>query len=119
MKRSYWLELVPSLIVGVAIVLSTLVAVRAARYGWVALAGPLLLSVAVICADMLARRLRGESSRPSAAGVILSVAISLAGFLLIARNAGTGGTSIAWLGTVCWVSLLSQSKRSRRACRAV
>jgi hypothetical protein len=119
MKRSYWLELVPSLIVGVAIVLSTLVAVRAARYGWMAAAGPLLLATAVVCADVLARRLRGEASRPSPAGLILSVAISVAGFLLIALNARSGDTSIAWLGTACWAALLSQSKRPRTACRAI
>jgi hypothetical protein len=53
MARRPWLELAPSLLLALGIILSAFVAVRTASSGWPVLAGPLALALAVVGADLL------------------------------------------------------------------
>src|SRR6266700_6265526 len=71
MTRKHWIDLSPSLVVGVGIIASTLVAVLAAESGWLVLAGPLLLALTVVSADVLHSRLKRRSSGPSWAALLL------------------------------------------------
>ena len=118
MTRKYWFELGPSLLVGVGIVVSTLVAVMATNFGWLVLAGPLLLALAVVSADVLASRLRGETSGPSAAALILSTAFLLAGLIVAIRDPGLVQALIPIIGAGSWVTLLRRPD-GRRTCRAI
>jgi hypothetical protein len=116
MTRKYWLGLSPSLLVGAGIVVSTLIAVRAAGSGWWVLAGPLLLALAVVSADLLDSRLRGESSGPSWAALILGGAFLLAGSIVTHRDPSLVKTLIPVLGTASWVTLLLRPAGRRRTC---
>jgi uncharacterized membrane protein SirB2 len=114
MTRKYWLDLTPSLLVGIGIILATLVAVLTAKSGWLILAGPLVLAVAVIGADVLARRLRGASSSPSPAAVILGAAFLLAGAIVTFRDPSQVASLIPIVGVTAWVALLMRPGTTAR-----
>jgi hypothetical protein len=106
MTRKYWLDLTPSLLVGIGIILATLVAVLAAKSGSLILAAPLVLALAVVGADVLARRLRGASSGLSPAALILAAAFLLAGAIVASRDPSLVSSLIPIIGVTAWVALL-------------
>jgi hypothetical protein len=108
MTRKYSLELVPSLIVGVAIVVSTLVMVRAGHSGWQALGGPLLLAGWVVVADVLRARLRGNYSGPTRAGLVAAIAIVLVGLVMIGMNLKTADMFVP----LAWVAIMPSGGRA-------
>jgi hypothetical protein len=112
MTRKYSLELVPSLIVGVAILVSALVMVRAGHSRWMELAGPLLLASLVVVADVVRARLRGNYTGPTAGGLVTAGAIAVAGLVLIGMNVNTAGTFVP----LYWVAAMSHVNGKRRAC---
>jgi hypothetical protein len=118
MTRKYWLKLGPSLLVGVGIIVSTLVAVLAAKSAWLVLAGPLLLALVVVIADVLASRLRGETSGPSAAALILGGSFLLAGLIVALRDPSLVKELIPIIGAGSWVTLLRRPD-DRRTCAAI
>jgi hypothetical protein len=118
MTRKYWLDLGPSLLVGVGIVVSTLIAVLAAESGWLILAGPLLLALTVVSADVLGSRLRGESSGPSRAALLLGGSFLLAGVIVTLRDPSLVKTLIPVIGAASWVTLLVSPEGRRKPCRA-
>lgn len=105
MAGKFWLNLTPSLLVAIGIILASLVAVRTTGYGWYLLAGPLVLSLAVVSADMLASRLSGKTATPSAAALILAAAFLLAGFITL-RDPSHLKTLIPIMGAAGWAALL-------------
>ncbi len=118
MTRKYWLDLGPSLLVGAGIVLSTLIALLAAKSGWWVLTGPLLLALAVVSADVWDSRLRGKSSRPSWAALILGGAFLMAGLIVTLRDPSLVKTLLPIFGALCSVTLLFRSEGQRKSCMA-
>ena len=106
MTRKHWIDLSPSLVVGVGIIASTLVAVLAAESGWLVLAGPLLLALTVVSADVLHSRLKGRSSGPSWAALLLGGAFLLAG-MIVGRDPSLVSTLIPTCGSAAWIILLT------------
>lgn len=117
MTRKCWFNLGPSLLVGVGILVSTLVAVLAAESGWMVLAGPLLLALAFVGADMLDSRQRAESAHPSPGALILGGAILLAGLIVTLRDPSLVKTLIPVIGPTVWVTLLLRPDGRRKVCR--
>src|ERR1700710_494302 len=108
MTRKHWIDLSPSLMVGVGIMASTLLAVRTARFGGWVLAGPLLLALTVVSADVLRSRLRGASSGPSRAALILGAALLLSA--VIVREPKLVAALLPVAGAGAWIPL-SASRR--------
>ncbi len=113
MTRKYWLDLTPSLLLGVGIVVSTSVAVRGAESGSLVLFAPLALAAAVMGSDALDSRLRGDSWGPSWAALIL------AGAIMTLRDPSLFKTLIPVIGAASWVILLLRSRGRRKSCRGV
>jgi len=116
MTRKYWLDLGPSLLVGVGIIVSTLIAVLAAESRWLVLAGPLVLAMTVVSADVLDSRLKGESSGPSWAALLLGGSFLLAGLIVTLSDPSVVKTLIPVTGAAAWVSLLLRPERRRKKC---
>jgi hypothetical protein len=117
MTRKDWLDLGPSLLVGAGIVVSTLIAVLAARSGWLILGGPLVLALAVVSADVMDSRLRGESSGPSRAALLLGGAFLLASAIVALRDPSLVKMLIPVFGAAGWVTLLLRPGGRRKPCR--
>jgi uncharacterized membrane protein len=107
MTRKDALALVPTLIVGVAIVVSTFIMVRTRHSAWQGLAGPLLLASSVVVADVLTLRLRGDYSGPTRAGLTAAVAIAISGLVLIGMNVKTADMFIP----LCWIAVMPRGRR--------
>jgi hypothetical protein len=105
MTRKPWLDLSPSLLFAVGMVLATLISARAAEHRWLVLAGPLLLALAIVSADMLASRLRGRSSSPSWAVLLMGSSCLLASLIVTLRDPNLVKTFIPVIGIASWVSL--------------
>jgi uncharacterized membrane protein SirB2 len=110
MSRKNWTELGPSLLVGVGIILSTLLAVLAAESRWMVLTAPLLLALTVVGADALNSRLKAESSGPSWAALLLGGAFLVAGLIVALRDPGLVKTLIPVIGAGAWVPILPRRK---------
>jgi hypothetical protein len=119
MARKYWLDLGPSLLVGVGIVVATFVAALAADSGWFVLAGPLFLALAVVGADMLSSRLRGKSSRPSWTALLLGGSFLWAGLIVAFRDPSLVKTLIPVVGVAAWPVLLLRPGSPRKTCRGI
>jgi hypothetical protein len=118
MPRKAWLALVPSLLVGVGIVVATLIAVWTAESGWLVLAGPLCLALSVLGADVVASRLKGESSStPSWPALLLAGSFLLAGWIVALRDPNLVKTLILAIGVTAWAPLQMRPESRRRACR--
>ncbi len=119
MTRKYWLNLGPSLLVGIGIVGSTLVAVLAAESGWFVLAGPLLLALAVVSADMMDSRLRGKSSRPSWPALLLGGSFLWAGLIVALRDPSLVKELLPIAGASAWATLLLRPGSPRKTCGSI
>jgi hypothetical protein len=119
MIKKYWLSLTPSMLIALAIILSSLVAVLAAKSTWLVLAAPALLALAVAAADALNSRLRGGSFRPSPAALILGASFLLAGLLVTFRDPSLIKTLIPIVGVSAWTTLLLRPENRRNACAAL
>ena len=117
MTSKYWLQLRPSLLVGVGIVVSTFIAGSTAKYGLFVLAAPLLLALTVVSADVLGSRLRGEGSTPSLAALLLGGSFPLAALILALRDPNLVKAFIPVIGAMSWVVLL-RPKSQRMTCKA-
>lgn len=118
MTRKYYLELAPSLLLAVGIVVSTFIAVMAAESGWLVLAGPLGLALTVVSADMLDSRLRGESAGPSGVALIFGITFLLAGVIVALRDPSLVKMLIPVIGSTAGVTILLRSKGGRKPCRS-
>jgi hypothetical protein len=118
MARKYWLDLGPSLLVGVGIVVATFVAALAAESGWLVLAGPLLLALAVVGADVLGSRLRGKSLRPSWTALLLGGSFLWAGLIVALRDPILVKTLIPVVGVTAWPALMRPGS-PRKTCRGL
>lgn len=118
MTRKIWLDLGPSLLVGVGILVSTFVAVRTAESGWWVLAAPLLLALTVVGADVMGSRLRGKPSGPSWPALLLGGAFLLSGLIVALRDPSLVKLFIPVVGASAWSSLLLLPGNRRKACRA-
>jgi len=103
------------LLLAAGIVLSSLIAVHAAR-GWIALA-PLMLALTALAASALDAAARGEHARPSAAALIMAAALPLACWLLAREDARELARMLPVLGISAWAALLPETPRRRAACR--
>lgn len=120
MTRNHWIDLGPGLVVGIAIVVSTWVTMRAAELGWLVLAGPLGLALGMVSADMLRARLKGKSARPSAAALLMGSTFLLAGLIAMLRDPGLVATLIPTTGSVAWVTIFLLRPEGRRtACNQI
>jgi hypothetical protein len=120
MTRKAWLDLTPSLLVAVGIVLATFIAVRTAESGWLVLAGPLCLALSVVSADVVASRLRGKgSSGPSWPALLLGGSFLVAGWIVALRDPSLVKTLIPTLGVTAWATLLMRPENRRKACRGL
>jgi hypothetical protein len=115
MTNKYWLALTPSLVVGVAIMISAFIAVRAVHSGWLIMAAPLFLAFSVLAADSLNSRLRGASALPSPAALILAAALVLSCLILTPKNSTQIASMLPMLGIVCWIILRPNNRRKRCA----
>jgi hypothetical protein len=116
MTRKYWLKLTPSLLIAIAIIASTYVAVTA-KSAWLALAAPLLMSLAILGADALNSRLRGNISGLSRAALISAGSFLLSCLIVALYDPGLVKTLIPIIGATSWISLLRPDKQ-RSACKA-
>jgi hypothetical protein len=105
MTRNHWLDLTPSMLVAVGMVVATLISARAAEHRWLVLAGPLFLALAIVSADMLASRLGGKSSSPSWAALLMGSSCLLASLIVTLRDPILVKTFIPVIGIASWVSL--------------
>jgi hypothetical protein len=105
MTRNRWLDLTPSLLFAVGMVLAKLISARAAEHRWLVLAGPLFLALAIVSADMLASRLRGKSSGPSWAALLMGSSCLLASLIVTLRDPSLVKTFIPVIGIASWISL--------------
>ena len=119
MTKKYWLSLTPSMVIALAIILSSLVAVLAAKSTWLALAAPALLALAVAAADALNSRLRGRSFRPSPAALILAASFLVAGLLVTFRDPHLVKSLIPIVGVCAWTTLLLRPENRRNACTTI
>jgi len=119
MARKYWLDLGPSLLVGVGIVAATFVAVLAAGSGWLVLAGPLVLALAVVGADVLGSRLRGKPARPSLIALSIGGSFLLAGLIVALRDPSLVKTLIPVIGITSWPALMLRPGGPRKTCRGL
>lgn len=117
MTRKYWPAVGPSLLVGIGIIVSTLVAVLTAESGWWVLAGPLLLAGTFVSADILDSRLKGVPSGPSWAAVLLGSTFLLAGSMVAWRDPDLVETLIVVIGPSAWITILLRSEGERKACK--
>jgi len=119
MMRKNWLNLIPSLVVGVGIILSTFIAMLTADSGWLVLVGPLVLALAFVGADMLDSRQRGESLRPSPGALIVGSAVLLTGLIVTLRDPNLVRTLFPVIGPAIWVTLLLRPEGRRKVCRYI
>ena len=119
MARKYWLELTPSVLLACAIILSSRIAVLAAKSTWLLFLAPALLAVAVVGADALNSFLHGESSRPSPGALILGATFLLAGSLVTLRDPSLVKTHIPIVGSCAWVTSLLRPDNRRKTCSAI
>ena len=105
MKRQQWLDLSPSVVLGVGIIGSTLISVRGGGSGWLFFAGPLLLALTVVCADVLHSRLKGRPSGPSWATLLSGGAFLVAG-MIVSRDPNLVSTLIPICGSAAWITVL-------------
>lgn len=118
MTRKIWLDLGPSLLTGVGILVSTLIAVRTAGSGMWVLVAPLFLALTVVGADVMASRLRGLASGPSWPSLLLAGAFLLSGLIVALRDPILVKLFVPVVGASAWSSLLLLPGNRRKACRA-
>jgi hypothetical protein len=117
MTQKNWFDLGPSLLLAVGVVVSTLIAVLAAKSGWLVLAGPLCLALSVVGADVMASRLRGEQSpRPSWPALLLGATFLVVGWIVALRDPNLVKMFILSESGVAWAVLLMRPKGRRYAC---
>jgi hypothetical protein len=114
MTKKYLLGLSPSLLVAVAIIASTFIAVRAAGSGWMIMAAPLLLALTFVGADALSSRLREQGDGPSSAGLILGATFLVAGVVLTLRDPNLIKAFIPAVGAASWITLLMSRAGQRK-----
>jgi hypothetical protein len=118
MARKYWLDLPPSILLACAIILSSLIAVLAAKSTWLFFLAPALLAVAGGGADALNSFLRGKSSHPSPGALILGATFLLAGSLATLGDPSLVKTLLPIVGACAWVTLLLRPDNRRETCSA-
>jgi hypothetical protein len=119
MKRRFWFDLGPSLLIGLGIIAATSLAKRAADSGWLVLAAPVFLALTVLGADILNSRLRGESMRPTPAALLLAASILLACGIVTLKSPRLVATLIPISGSAAWVTLLLSPASRRNVCDGV
>jgi hypothetical protein len=105
MTRKALLDLGPSLVVALGIILASLAAVLTTESGWWVMTGPLLLSLSVVGADLLHARLAGESSAPSPAALLLGGSFLLASAIVAISDPFLVALLIPVIGSTGWVTL--------------
>lgn len=78
MTKRYWIELGPALVLGLATIVSTLIAVWESDSRWLIGFGPLLMAFSIVGADVMGSRLQGESPGPSPAALLVAAAFLVA-----------------------------------------
>jgi hypothetical protein len=119
MSRKYWIELGPSLFVGVGILLSTLLAVLTAESRWMVLTAPLVLALTAVGADALNSRLRGESWGPSWPALLLAGAFLATGLIVALRDPGLVKMLIPVIGAGAWVPIARRPGDRQKPCRGI
>lgn len=117
MTRKYWLKLIPDLLLGAGIILSTLISVLTVNSAWFVMAGPAVLALILLYAEVLSRRLQGKSPRPSFAAQIMASSLVLAALIVTTRNPNFVATLIPIMGASSWVILMSSLNGHRKTCR--
>ncbi len=117
MTRKYWLNLGPSLLVGLGIIVGTLVAKVAAGFGWWVMAGPVLLAAAVVCADLVEARLKGKRSAPSYGALMIAGSFLAAGFIVTLRDPSLVKLLIPVIGPAAWITILLRFDIEHKACK--
>ena len=119
MSRKYGIELGPSLLVGVGIILSTLLAVLAAESRWLVLTAPMLLALTAVGADALNSRLRGESWGLSWPALLLGGAFLASGLIVTLSDPGLVKTLIPVIGAGAWIPIARRPGDRRKPCRGI
>ena len=102
--RQVLLELSPSMVLALGILLATQASVMAAQSGFLVLIGPVLLGLSVLIADSIAGRLMGKSLKPAPAALILAGTFILAGAILLPSGARFIQEMIPVLGITAMLS---------------
>ena len=116
MSRRYRIEIVPSLVLAIGVLTSTLWVVLAAGSGWLIAAGTLLFALSLVGTDMLSSRLRGESSAPSPIAILSAVAFLVACGIVAIRDPALVAMLIPVLGSGSGITLLVRSKGRSSLC---
>lgn len=119
MMRKFWIDLSSSLLVGLAIILATFLAVRGAEARWLVMIGPLVLALGLVCADVLDSRLEGPLSRPSWTALVLSGSVVLGSWLVGLRDPYLVKSLIPCIGIVGWITLFLRPESRRKACLGI
>ncbi|MEO6172941.1 MAG: hypothetical protein ABIP02_07480 [Arenimonas sp.] len=117
MTRKYWQSLIPDLLLGAGIILSTLISTLTMHSSWLVMAGPVLLSLSLLCADVLNGRLQGKFPRPSAPALIMASSLLLAALIVTTRHPHFVAALISIIGASSWVILKSGLDGRANACR--
>lgn len=83
MTKQSLIDLSPSIILALGIMLATQASVLAAQSGTLILVGPLFLALAVVIADIVAARLRGNSLMPRPDALIMAGTFIVASVILL------------------------------------
>jgi uncharacterized protein YqgC (DUF456 family) len=116
MTGRYWIGLSPAILVALAIIVCTAIAVRTSHSAWMVLVGPLLMALAIVGADVLASRLRGKPSGPSWGALILGTALLVACVILAFGNPTHVASMMPILGGGAGAIVVSRSVARRYAC---
>jgi len=121
MKHTRLMGLVPSIILALGMLASTLVMVIDATSGWLVAAGLLVLALAMLGATVLDHRLHGALPGRLRPALLACVVILLAFVILALRDPSRVATLMPILGAVAVIPLLTsgtqRDRDRRRACR--
>jgi hypothetical protein len=114
MKRTYWIGLAPSLLLGAGIIASTALAVLTSEFGWFVLAGPLVMALAVVGASILIDRVHGDSRAALPIALLLGAVLMVAGAILAFRDPSRVAMLMPILGAAAAASVIVGHGRGSR-----
>lgn len=119
MYRPSWLSLIPSIVLALAILMSTGIAVATANSGWWVLAGPLVMAFALVGTSLLGHRQAEGTPGNTRVALILGAALMLASVLVALRDPADVAALLPVLGACIAAPLGMRMDRGYTVSRCV